>query len=129
MARKGSLPDRPASAPDSAPDTAPDDLVVIAVEPVEWDRAGLPEGARIVKIPFRALTKPLLSETRPAIVLGPLVSPSLDAMQIAERLGELGYHGTLLLLGPVLPNPSLVAREIRAASGSKDIKVELVAPS
>jgi hypothetical protein len=80
-----------------------------------------------VRIPFRALTKPFLVETGAVLVLGPLVSPQLDAMQIAERLGELGFKGTLRLMGPALPNPTLVSREIRSASGSKDIAVELTA--
>jgi hypothetical protein len=86
-----------------------------------------PADASVVVIPFRALTKPLLSETKATIILGALWSPELDAMAISERLGELDYRGKLMLLGPVLPNPSLVAREIRSASGSKEITVELMA--
>lgn len=105
---------------------APDEgQVIIAIEPVDCDAAQFPAGARIVKIPFRALTRPFLAETGATVVLGALVSPQLDAMQIAERLGELGFRGTLSLLGPALPNPSLVSREIRAASGSKAIAVDL----
>jgi hypothetical protein len=124
LTRKGT----PADTPKDAPGTPADGpVVILAIEPVDWEKAGLPDTTRIVHIPFRALTKPLLSETQPVMVLGPLLSPQLDAMQIAERLGELGYRGRLALLGPPLPNPSLVAREIRAASGSKDILVEIVA--
>ncbi len=100
--------------------------IIIAIEPVDCDAAQLAPGVRIVKIPFRALTKPFLAETKSTLVLGSLLSPQLDAMQIAERLGELGFSGTLRLLGPQLPNPTLVSREIRSASGSKEIVVELV---
>jgi hypothetical protein len=123
LARKGSPPTVDAA---TAPTETIVDFVVIAIEPVDCDAAGLPAGARIVKIPFRALTKPFLVETNAIIVLGPLLAPELDAMQIAERLGELQFRGTLRLFGPALPNPTLVAREIRSASGSKDIVVELV---
>lgn len=104
-----------------------DAQVIIAIEPIDCDADAFPAGTRIVRIPFRALTKPFLVETKAVLVLGPLVSPQLDAMQIAERLGELGFKGTLRVMGPALPNPSLVTREIRSASGSKDITVELVA--
>ncbi len=104
----------------------PDEQIIIAIEPVDCDPASVPAGARIVKIPFRALTKPFLVETKAALVMGPLVSQHVDAMQIAERLGELGFRGTLRVVGPALPNPGLVLREIRSASGSKDITVEVV---
>jgi hypothetical protein len=123
LARKGTPDEIEGLAP---PAEAGAGTVILVIEPVEWEKAGLPEGARIVKIPFRALTLPLLAETQPVMVLGTLVSPQLDAMQIAERLGELGYRGTLAVLGPMLPKPSLVAREIRAASGSKDITIDML---
>jgi hypothetical protein len=124
LVRKGTPP------PDKA---TPDDpmtveaQVIIAIEPIDCDASTFPAGAQIVRIPFRALTKPFLVETKAVLVLGPLVSPQLDAMQIAERLGELGFKGILRLVGPALPNPALVSREIRSASGSKDITVELTA--
>ena len=124
MVRKGTLP------PDEGTqDDAPvaDGQVVIAIEPIDCDVDAFPAGTRIVRIPFRALTRPFLVKTGAVLVLGPLVSPHLDAMQIAERLGELGFKGTLRLMGPALPNPALVSREIRSASGSKDITVEVMA--
>jgi hypothetical protein len=124
LVRKGTPPPD-AGTPENAP-TA-DAQVIIAIEPVDCDDSAFPAGAQIVRIPFRALTKPFLVETKAVLVLGPLVSPQLDAMQIAERLGELGFKGTLRLMGPTLPNPALVSREIRSASGSKDITVELTA--
>jgi hypothetical protein len=113
--------------PTAATTSASGEQVIIAIEPVDCDAASVPAGTRIVRIPFRALTKPFLVETKAAVVMGPLVSPHLDAMQIAERLGELGFRGTLRLVGPALPNPALVTREIRSASGSKDIIVEMMA--
>lgn len=124
LARKGTPPPDGTDAADAA--TA-DSQVIIAIEPVDCDVAAFPAGSRIVRIPFRALTKPFLAETGAVLVLGPLVAQHLDAMQIAERLGELGFRGTLRVLGPTLPNPALVSREIRSASGSKEIKVEVVA--
>jgi hypothetical protein len=123
LARKASPPPNTTEARDT---TVSDGQVVIAIEPVDCDITTLGTGARIVKIPFRALTKPFLEQTKAVLVLGPLVSPALDAMQIAERLGELGFRGTLRVMGPTLPNPALVAREIRTASGSKDITVEMM---
>lgn len=111
--------DRPAG-------TEAEPQIVVAIDPVTVDEAALPRDARVVKIPFRALTTPFLSETRPACVMAPLLAPDLDALQVAERLGELQFKGTLLLVGPTLPNPKLVAREIKAATKSKDIKVEFV---
>jgi hypothetical protein len=124
VVRKGTSP-----TDKGTPDDVPTDAahVIIAIEPVDCDANSFPAGAQIVRIPFRALTKPFLVETKAVLVLGPLVSPQLDAMQIAERLGELGFKGTLRLMGPTLPNPALVSREIRSASGSKDITVELTA--
>ena len=125
MARKQTPPLQPGDGTATGQVDAP--VVVIAIEPVVWENASLPAGAQIIKIPFRALTKPLLSETKATIILGTLWSPELAAMAISERLGELDYRGKLVLLGPALPNPSLVAREIRSASGSKEITVELMA--
>lgn len=124
LARKGTPPSDGIDALDAAP---ADSQVIIAIEPVACDVATFPAGSRIVMIPFRALTKPLLAETGAVLVVGPLVSPHLDAMQIAERLGKLGFCGSLRVLGPALPNPALVSREIRTASGSKEITVEVVA--
>jgi hypothetical protein len=125
LVRKGTPPPNPDGGAETAlPEEA---AVVIAIEPVAWEDANLPAGAKIIKIPFRALTKPLLNETGASIIIGTLWSPEQDAMAISERLGELDYRGKLLLLGPALPNPSLVAREIRSASGSKDFTVELKA--
>ncbi len=123
LARKGTLPPEQTNPVDA---NVPGEQVVIAIEPVDVDAASLSAGTRIVKIPFRALTKPFLVETKAAVVMGPLVSQHLDAMQIAERLGELGFRGTLRIVGPALPNPGLVLREIRTASGSKDIIVEVI---
>lgn len=124
LARKGMTPPSEPSA--DAPEAAGAE-VIIAIEPVAVDHLTTTGGASVIRIPFRALTRPFLTETRATVVLGALVSPQLDAMQIAERLGELGFRGTLRLLAPALPNPTLVAREIRSASGSKDLTVELVA--
>ena len=124
LVRKGTLPPDVAT-PDDARLT--DTRVIIAIEPIDCAADAFPAGTQIVRIPFRALTKPFLVETRAVLVLGPLVSPQLDAMQIAERLGELGFKGTLRVIGPALPNPALVLREIRSASGSKDITVEVMA--
>ncbi len=125
MARKETPPPKSNDGTGTGPADA--SVVVIAIEPVAWENANLPAGAQIIKIPFRALTKPLLSETKATIILGTLWSPELDAMAISERLGQLDYRGKLVLVGPALPNPSLVAREIRSASGSKEITVELMA--
>jgi hypothetical protein len=124
LVRKGTPPPAKGATDDAE---GSDAQVIIAIEPVDCDADGFPAGTRIVRIPFRALTKPFLVETGAAIVLGPLVAPQLDAMQIAERLGALGFQGTLRLIGPELPNPALVTREIRSASGSKDITVEVTA--
>jgi hypothetical protein len=124
LGRKGTLQPPEASTADAP--TA-DARVIIVIEPTECDADAFPAGTQIVRIPFRALTKPFLVETGAVLVLGPLVSPQLDALQIAERLGELGFKGTLRVVGPALPNPALVLREIRSASGSKDIIVEVAA--
>lgn len=64
---------------------------------------------------FEDLTAAALAGFLPAVVVMPLLSHRVDAMQILQKLGQLGYGGSALVICPALPEPALVAAEMQAS--------------
>ncbi|MEM1079506.1 MAG: hypothetical protein AAGI09_13375 [Pseudomonadota bacterium] len=50
---------------------------------------------------------------RPELIVTPLFSERFDAVDVAETLAFAGYYGELWAIGPALPNPKLIERELR----------------
>ena len=83
-------------------------------------------GAQVLARPFNALNAELLDELCPIMVLTPLFGRGFDAELVAQILAELNYAGHLRVLCPPLPDPSMIAREIRAKAPG--LTVDLVIP-
>lgn len=84
-------------------------------------------GAVVVARAFNALSAELLDELRPIMVLTPLISRGYDAELVAQILSGLGYGGHLRVLCPPLPDPRMIAREIRAKAPG--LTVDLILPA
>jgi hypothetical protein len=65
---------------------------------------------------FAHLGAPLLRSVSPDVVAFPLFGPGYDALQVVERLGQLGYRGRMCCLTGPLPAPDMVRRELEAVS-------------
>jgi hypothetical protein len=48
-------------------------------------------------------------------VIIPLFSGANDALDMIKMLQDFGYARRILVIGPILPNPAMVERELRAA--------------
>ena len=84
----------------------------------------LPEGVDGVALAGpQALDPVLLATLEARQVICPLVGDGFDALAVALRLAQLGYGGPLVVLAPPLPNPRMVAREIRNQSGGMQVRV------
>ena len=60
------------------------------------------------------LTLGVLADTNPDCVLFALFGPRMDAFQMIGLLGELGFNGALMVIGPALEHADLVEAELRA---------------
>lgn len=70
-----------------------------------------------------ALSQTLVRANALGQVVAPLFTPDFDVLDLAERLVDLGFRGTLTVICPPLPDRALVAREI--AAQAPGIQVEL----
>lgn len=59
------------------------------------------------------------------LVVAPLFRTDFDALELIETLGTLDFRGTLRIVAPVLPNRSIVLRELRSHAARKGISVDL----
>jgi hypothetical protein len=66
---------------------------------------------------FAALNDTALDKIRPQVVVAPLFSEEFDIVDVAEALSFAGFFGELWAVGPALPNPGLIEREIREFAG------------
>lgn len=80
-------------------------------------------GLDFVHARWQELTPALLAATQPGIVVGPLLGPGFDAIDLIERLAGLGWRGALHVLAPELPDPRLVETELQACA--RDIGAEI----
>lgn len=103
-------------------------MILVVGNLPSWARAGraLPrlDGFRFVA--FADLDAALLAEAAPELVLSPLVDAAFDAVDVARRLGGLGFRGRYLALADRLPNPDAVRAEVRAAAPALDFDLLVV---
>lgn len=85
-------------------------LRVLAIcEPVETpDAEG--DGATL---PFPDLTEETLNLLDPHVVITPLMSQSFDCMDVATCLASADFGGQVRVVAPWVPQPSLIAEELR----------------
>lgn len=84
------------------------------------------EGVRFVS--FRDLTRDLLADTKPEMVLSALMGEGFDALDLARVLSDLGFQGLYRALTPPLPDPKSVRDEILGAAPGLDFDLLIVGP-
>ncbi|MBP1804298.1 hypothetical protein [Rubellimicrobium aerolatum] len=106
-------------------------MILVIGDLESWEREGRPvprmDGFRFAT--FAKLTGPLLEETRPEMVLSPLMGDGFDAMDIARRLVEAGFQGRYRALTDDLPDSEAVREEIREIAPDLDFDLFLIRPS
>ncbi len=75
-------------------------------------------------IPFTALSATLLNTMKPALVLSWLYTEDHDAMDIATRLGEVGFRGCLRVFTRPLLRPGMVRRELASCCPQMTLELE-----
>jgi len=97
-------------------DSDPLPMMLIVGDIAAWNKAGrqLPDLEGFYFTCLEHVTPELLSEIRPDIILCSLVSDKFDAIELGERLAEIGYAGRFRALCEALPRPETVRKEIRA---------------
>ncbi len=93
-----------------------DRLVLVVGNMAEWDTSalGIRSSERIVTAVFEDVSPELLQKLSPYLVVSPLLCGAFDCVDLARTLGALGYRGRYRAIGAGLPNPTLVAKEVRA---------------
>ena len=71
-------------------------------------------GGRMIVSAFPTLNAALLDRLAPDCVIFPLIASSFDALQVIERLAEMGYRGQACVMAPHLPNRRMVEAELRS---------------
>ena len=75
---------------------------------------------RLIEHP-RMLTAERLRDWAPDVVVGALIGPAWDGLDLAMALVQAGYAQRLCVLTPALPRHDLVLREMRALCPGLDI--------
>lgn len=75
---------------------------------------------------FAELDAALLRAIAPDMVISMLIGEGFDAMDLAQRLVELGYAGSYRAFCPPLPRPDLVRAEVRATAPGLDFDLLVV---
>ncbi|MCC5968465.1 MAG: hypothetical protein JJU15_00780 [Pararhodobacter sp.] len=77
----------------------------------------------VVMTHMRMLNLHMLAQIAPDAVIGPLIGPGWDSLDLGIALEELGYEGTFYILTRPLPRAELVLRELRGCCPTLTIKL------
>jgi hypothetical protein len=100
----------------SAADRTERSAAVLAVgDTREWTARGrrIPTDGDVFFVEFHEVTTELLAHLAPRLVLSPLLARTFDCVDLAQKLGKLGYHGPYRAIDSGLPDPALIVREVR----------------
>jgi hypothetical protein len=100
--------------------------VVLAVgDATHWGAGGgrMPSDGRIVFVNFHEVSRELLEELAPHLVVSPILARNFDCVDLAQLLGRLRFPGRYRAVGPPLPNPQMITREIRSLVPGLDFDV------
>ena len=78
-------------------------LVVGNLSRWKADGRKMPEAEGLVFVEIRDLTADIITQTRAAIILSPLVADDFDVVDVAERLISLGFQGRYRAIALSLP--------------------------
>lgn len=80
-------------------------------------------GPGIHFLSYAQLDQGRLAQIRPDIVVAALMSPVIDALDLAERLEGLGYRGRFWALASALPKVPMVRQEVGAIAPGIDFDI------
>lgn len=91
----------------------------------EWAARGrrLPSDGHVYFVEFHDVTEELLARLAPRLVLSPLLARTFDCLDLAQRLGKLGFRGQYRAIDIGLPDPALIVREVRSLVPGLDFGV------
>jgi hypothetical protein len=110
----------------SAADRTERGAAVLAVGDTRgWTAQGrrLPSDGNVFFVEFHEVTIDLLAELTPRLVLSPLLARTFDCVDLAQRLGQLGYRGPYRAIDSGLPDPALIVREVKSLVPGLDFGV------
>lgn len=105
---------------------SPDREVILVVGDIDaWHNQGrhLPLDPGLRYCSFDDLDEELLSWVRPCYVVVPLVSSGFDAVDVAQRLAELGFRKRFRAISKPLPNVDMVQNELQRAVPGLDCAI------
>jgi hypothetical protein len=80
----------------------------------------------VIATGFPVLDATLLGRVAPDAIAFSLIDPEADAIQVIERLVQLGFRGEAIIFAPRLPDRQMILRELRGLA--KGMTVTLVEP-
>lgn len=72
---------------------------------------------------FHDVSDDLLAHLCPRLILSPLLARNFDCVDLAQRLGQLGYRGRYRAIDIGLPDPALIVREVRSLVPGLDFEI------
>lgn len=109
----------------SADKTAHDGVVLAVGDVPAWTGAGrrVPTDRHVFYAEFHQVTAELLTQVAPTLVLSPLLARRFDCVDLAQVLWTLRYRGRYRAMDKRLPDPALIAREVRMLVPGLDFDV------
>ena len=100
--------------------------VVLAVgDATHWGAGGgrMPSDGHVVFVNFNEVSRELLEDLTPHLVVSPILARNFDCVDLAQLLGRLRFAGRYRAVGPALPDPQMITREIRSLVPGLDFDV------
>ena len=91
----------------------------LSLDPDSADR----DGALIVDLSYKDLTRDFLVATCPDVVIAPLFNSHFDVIDVIERLQKAGFRGRLCAVTARIPDGQSVEAEIRRHSLDIDFRL------
>ena len=100
-------------------------LTLVIGDMAEWKNRGrqVPSIEGYMFVDASNLCASLLYDLSPMIVVSALVGTDFDAVEIARKLGQLGFAGAYRVVTHDLPDVALVTAELRNAVPNLDVDV------
>ncbi len=121
---------KPPLAPTSGTEAKPASMranvrILVVGEVHKWQARGrrLPEDRTMAFVEFHELDREMLQLCAPETVLSPVLCGSFDCLDLALRLGELGFRGRYRAMANGLPDPWLIRQEIAESCPGLDFDI------